>query len=346
MDRRITVQSISWFWDAYNRGLFELDPPYQRRSVWNQEYKDYFIDTVLNDLPAPAVFLFRETTPEGVTKHSVVDGKQRLSTIFEFANNEFPVSERATISSLAGLYFQDLPDANKTNFWNYQFTVEFIPSSDEKIINNIFDRINRNVAKLSAQELRHARFEGDYINSVEDLNEWASSVLPPNFPQLAHRARKQMKDVEFAAQLVLYIEEGPRRYKQLELDEAFSKRDESWSQRVEVEGKFREVIACINRIVTLQPDLARTRLKNIADFYSVFGAIYNLDKSNNLPEAGQIAPRLADFVSAVEDIPTRESSPALLAYFNAVRSSSSDVGKIKSRIDTLEKVITGRTLAP
>ena len=40
-----------------------MDPPYQRRSVWNQSFKDYFVDTVLLGLPAPAIFLFEETQP-------------------------------------------------------------------------------------------------------------------------------------------------------------------------------------------------------------------------------------------------------------------------------------------
>jgi uncharacterized protein with ParB-like and HNH nuclease domain len=93
MSRAINFQTVSWFWDLYTRHLLDLEPPYQRRSVWNQEYKDFFIDTVLNGYPAPAIFLYQEITSEGISKYSVVDGKQRLSTLFEFAENKFPVSE-------------------------------------------------------------------------------------------------------------------------------------------------------------------------------------------------------------------------------------------------------------
>ncbi len=100
MSRSINFQTISWFWDLYNRKLLDLNPPYQRRSVWNQDYKDFFIDTVLNDYPAPAIFIYQEITPEGVSKVSIVDGKQRLSTLFEFANNEFAVFEKSTIERL------------------------------------------------------------------------------------------------------------------------------------------------------------------------------------------------------------------------------------------------------
>jgi hypothetical protein len=142
MSRPINFQTVSWFWDLYTRQLLDLDPPYQRRSVWNQDYKDFFIDTVLNSYPAPAIFLYQEITPDGISKFSIIDGKQRLSTLFEFVENEFPVSETATITRLRGQYFKYLAIKVKQDFWKYQFAVEYVPSSDEGIINNIFDRIN------------------------------------------------------------------------------------------------------------------------------------------------------------------------------------------------------------
>lgn len=43
MSRAINFQTVSWFWDLYTRGLLDLEPPYQRRSVWNQEYKDFWL---------------------------------------------------------------------------------------------------------------------------------------------------------------------------------------------------------------------------------------------------------------------------------------------------------------
>jgi hypothetical protein len=34
VDRRVTTQDISWFLDLDNNKQLNLDPPYQRRSVW------------------------------------------------------------------------------------------------------------------------------------------------------------------------------------------------------------------------------------------------------------------------------------------------------------------------
>lgn len=224
MNRTINFQTISWFWDLYNRDLLDLDPPYQRRSVWNQDYKDYFIDTVLNGLPAPAIFIYQEITPEGVSKVSIVDGKQRLSTLFEFAKDEFPIYEKATIGRFRGKFFKDLDNETKQNFWKYQFAIEYLPSSDEQVISNVFERINRNVIKLTPQELRHAKYSGVFITTAEDLTTWMFKHLDEetqNFP-LIGRSKKQMKDVEMVAQLLLFLEEGAKSYSQEYLEKAFS----------------------------------------------------------------------------------------------------------------------------
>ena len=66
MVRKQNFQTIAWFWDLYQRDRLDLDPPYQRRSVWNQNYKNYFIDTILLGYPAPAIFLNEEISPDGL----------------------------------------------------------------------------------------------------------------------------------------------------------------------------------------------------------------------------------------------------------------------------------------
>ena len=155
-----------------------MDPPYQRRSVWNQSFKDYFVDTVLLGLPAPAIFLFEEISPEGRSVYHVVDGKQRLTTLLEFASDAFPVSDKSQTGQQAGTYFSALSPETRKDFWGYPFLVEYVPSNDEGIISGIFDRINRNVAKLTAQELRHAKLDGLFIKTAENLAEWVAETLP------------------------------------------------------------------------------------------------------------------------------------------------------------------------
>jgi hypothetical protein len=348
MSRAINFQTVSWFWDLYTRHLLELEPPYQRRSVWNQEYKDFFIDTVLNGYPAPAIFLYQEITSAGISKYSVVDGKQRLSTLFEFAENKFPVSEQATLTRLRGKSFNDLEIEVKQNFWKYQFAVEYVPSDDEGIINDIFNRINRNVSKLTPQELRHARFNGGFITTVEDLTDWMASILPPNFPSIPTRARNQMKDVEFVALLLLFLEEGVKSYRQDDLDKAFNDRDLAWEEQDEIESEFKQVILSIKELLDSSPkhiSLSKTRLKNQADFYSFFSAIAELSREKLLNITADICQRISDFMETVKSPESAMITPESQAYYDAITTSlgSSGIEKTKTRINILKSVILGNT---
>ena len=351
MSRSINFQTISWFWDLYNRKLLDLNPPYQRRSVWNQDYKDFFIDTVLNDYPAPAIFIYQEITPEGVSKVSIVDGKQRLSTLFEFANNEFAVFEKSTTERLRGQFFKDFEVDVKQKFWKYQFAIEYLPSSDEKIIADIFDRINRNVTKLTPQELRHAKFSGDFITITESLTTWMFDLFGDNFPNIDKRTKKQMKDVEMVAQLLLFLEEGVRAYNPDYLDKAFSDRDTNWEQKEEIESEFRKTIDSISKIIESSPalDLPKTRLKNQADFYSFFGAIAELNREETLKINLDIGQRIKDFITLVSsetlaeqsENPPNEYQKNVLDYYNAAKYSFTEAGARKNRISIMKSVIEG-----
>lgn len=338
MKRRQNFQNIAWFNDLFKRDLLDLDPPYQRRSVWTQSFRDYFIETILLDYPAPTIFLYEEIDNEGVTTYNVVDGKQRLTTIFDFINNEFPVCENSIINELRGLYFQDFQSDTKNKFWSYTFSVEYLPTKDESIINNIFDRINRNVAKLTAQELRHAKYSGVFITTSEDLTNWMFTKLPVNFPQIAKRSKSQMKDVELVAQILLRIETEPKGYNTIELDEEFGKRDDVWDEKDEIEESFKETIKIISEITSNDPEnvLLRSRLRNQADFYSLVGAIFSLNRESLLPNISDVQERLRRFV----DYELNDESPKEIKdYFEYARVASNRTLARKEREKILKMII-------
>ncbi|HZL66784.1 MAG TPA: DUF262 domain-containing protein [Candidatus Limnocylindrales bacterium] len=338
-ERRQTTQSIAWFWDLYKRGLLNLDPPYQRRSVWPQSYKDYFIDTVLLHYPAPAVFLFEDIDEEGVAQYSVVDGKQRLATIFDFLSNLFPVSDAASMARLKGLAFADLPPEIKRKFYGYQFAIEFLPSTDEGTLSNIFDRINRNVARLTPQELRHARFSGVFTKKSEDLAEVLEALLPKDFPRIAPASKRQMKDVEFVAQLLLLTESGVETYSQEDLDAAYSARDEDWEDGPRVEQEYRDVLANLGLWAEDLLDGEARRLRNQADFYSLYGATLQLRRNGVQLEKAATINRLQGFMSLVSDESARQLDSDAKRYYEAARSASNDVAQRRDRIDILVRVM-------
>ena len=167
MGRSPTTQDISWFLDQYERKQLDLDPPYQRRSVWSPRDKKFFVDTILNNYPAPPVFLHKTMDDDGRATYHVVDGKQRLQTIIEFTQDRVRIPEDFGDRNLQKKRWKDLARETRERFWNYELIVEMMPNVDEAKIRSTFDRINRNSRRLTPQELRHAKYEGWFIQFVE-----------------------------------------------------------------------------------------------------------------------------------------------------------------------------------
>lgn len=341
MSRKQNFQTVAWFFDLYNRKLINLDPPYQRRSVWNQPYKDFFIDTILLNYPAPALFIYEDISADGSTLYNVVDGKQRLTAVFDFLKNEFPVFEDATTTELRGRFFDQFTKEQKIKFYQYTFLVEYLPTSSEDIINGIFDRINRNVAKLTAQELRHARYNGEFITLAEEFSTSIFDDLSSSFPRITGKSQKQMKDVELVAQLLLLIEIGPKGYSSDELDEAFSSRDAEWDSKQDVVSRYKRVINTLKSILDSDDDnvIAKSRLRNQADFYSLFGAI-NLDLENNeLLDIATYKEKLKSFVSLLDTIESYEDNEDLQLYYQYARVASNRTTARKERIRVIHEFI-------
>lgn len=73
-----------------------LDPPFQRGAVWTVDQKQAWIESILLDLPLPAIFINRfGTVRGGHSKYGfrdvVIDGQQRIRATAEFLAGEFKV---------------------------------------------------------------------------------------------------------------------------------------------------------------------------------------------------------------------------------------------------------------
>jgi hypothetical protein len=335
-------QSVAWLWDIFQRGSLDLDPPYQRRSVWTMRFKQYFLDTVLLGFPAPAIFLYPEVSAEGRSVYHVVDGKQRILAVFGFIQNEFALSDDATLQHLRGREFSEFSDEDKRSIWTYDFTVCNLPTSDESIINNVFERINRNVARLTRQELRHAKFDGIFKRAMESLSVWSSQTLK-DMPRIVQSSRLQMKDVELTTTLCLLIEDGIKSYTADDLDQAYAERDEEWDAQEETENEFRAIFETIRAITETSSGeaLSSTRLRNQADFYGLFGAVMELKRAQFEFSNDLAAKRLSDFIQLVESPEQRVRIPAAQDYYDAARSATSDIRTRRTRIDTIRRALEG-----
>jgi len=172
------------------------------------------------------------------------------------------------------------------------------------------------------------------------------SILPENFPSIPATSRKQMKDVEFVTLLLLFLEEGVKSYRQDDLDKAFNERDLEWDARDEIEERFKKVIELITELLNQSPpniNLCKTRLKNQADFYSLLGAISELNAEKPLKITAEVCKRIDQFLKSVDSPEARINIPAAQDYYDAITTSlgSAGIEKNKTRINILKSVILG-----
>lgn len=348
MQRRAEFRPFSWLHDLWQRDQLDMSPPYQRRSVWPERFRTDFITTVLLNYPCPAVFLYEEVRPDGSFLYKVVDGKQRLTALFDFVTDKIAISEEHPNMDLRGRLFSTLDDQAKINVWRYAFSVEFVEQENEAVINDIFNRINKNVAKLTQQELRHALFSGLFISASEQLSEEMEATLPPRFPNIAPQSKRQMKDVENAATMLLFVENGERSLSQADIDHAFAEREEEWGEQDSSVAKFQAAVRYIADIVTHPGGTAipASRLRNQADFYSLFAAIVELQREQQCPTIAEATARLAAWLEALREVERggipADQAPEMSAYLHAARAASNDAGPRRTRIDTIKAVLQGR----
>ena len=80
-------KSKNWFklYRKFNKGQLILEVDFQRSSVWKEKQKCELIESILMGLPLPIFYLKQMDNATYV----IVDGKQRLSTLFDFIDNKF-----------------------------------------------------------------------------------------------------------------------------------------------------------------------------------------------------------------------------------------------------------------
>ena len=309
MKRRPTSQDISWFLDLHQRNQLDLNPPYQRRSVWTLKDRKFYLDTIFRDYPCPAIFLHKTLDEKGASIYHVVDGKQRLETIISFVKNEISIDKDFGNVNLEGKKWEDLESSSelKKKFWDYVLTVEFIDTIDGLIVNEVFDRLNRNSRRLERQELRHAKFDGwfiTYVESEEGEEEWETLNVVTN-------ARiKRMKDIQFISELfIIILKNKINGFDQDYIDEIYGKHDSIEDLAEFHKDDFIKMVEFGKKyILDMNPkeDSISRYLKTFINFYS-FWAFVILNK-DRLPKAAEIAKKYLEFMAKV-DIISKETDP-------------------------------------
>jgi Protein of unknown function DUF262 len=138
--------------DSMERAVYmNLNPPYQRRLRWDRTRKSKLIESLLMNVPIPPIFLYEVD----LAKYEVMDGQQRLSTIREYFNNEFPLTGLEEWRTLNRRRYSQLPARIQSGLQRRSIAAIIVLSESSGDIKRfVFERLNTGGVRLNAQEVR------------------------------------------------------------------------------------------------------------------------------------------------------------------------------------------------
>lgn len=182
-------------------------PPFQRGYVWSQAQASKLIESFLVGLPVPSIFLYTQSSSE---RSMVVDGQQRLRTVFYFFEGYFGEADHRglrPVFTLKGLHpsspyanksFSDLQEEDDAatrrlkNSVLRAFMIRQLNPNDDTSVFHVFERLNTGGTLLHNQEVRNAICSGPFNEMLHNCN------LLPEWRIILGKASKdsRMRDVE------------------------------------------------------------------------------------------------------------------------------------------------------
>ena len=157
-----------------------LAPSFQRNSVWDDTRKSRLIESMMLKIPLPMFYVSSDKD----NNWDVVDGLQRITTIKEFIlgnydsqkeeydEKGFKLKKLEFWRKLNGQTYDDIPGKLYNNIAETELSFTVInPNTPEEVKRNIFKRINTGGMPLTAQEIRHALYQGLSTELLKELVE-------------------------------------------------------------------------------------------------------------------------------------------------------------------------------
>ncbi len=353
----VTVDLLAW----QESGALELSPKFQRRPVWKQASKSYFIDSLLRGYPVPPIHIRLGISKAGTAVREIVDGQQRLRAVFDFISGRYRLSKTLE-ASWAGKSFFELDEAEANQLRMYKFHAFQYDGIDDATVLEIFARINTYSVALTKQELRNGQYFGAFKNTMyelarENLGFWRDSKL------FSETAIARMAEVELVSELTVLLLDGVQDKKN-SLDSYYKALDEKWDapgvtwsyrgrqvprspiSRQELIIRFEQIITDIQQIAGA--DLAESEFRRIPLFYSLFAVIAhhryglgNIDRPSpsralNDNEMISLRSALEELSLVVNEKPSGSDIPAWKRnYLVAASRQTDNAGPRQSRIETL-----------
>ena len=161
--------SIGELINIYSDHEIDIHPKFQRLFRWSSYQKTRFIESIMLNIPIPPIFVSQNEN--GIW--DVVDGVQRLSTIFQFVGRlkdendnlveGLTLEGTKSIPELEGICWESSNDASKSlpkdlklDFKRAKIVVNIVKKeSDASAKYELFQRLNTGGSKLSEQEVRN-----------------------------------------------------------------------------------------------------------------------------------------------------------------------------------------------
>lgn len=141
-------------------------PQFQRRYVWKDDLASKLIESMLLNVPIPPCYFAQDEDFE----NEVIDGQQRLYSLYRFVDNQFALTKLETISELNGQSYFELNSQMKSRIQSYTLRCVVITNDSDKDLRfDVFERLNSNTKPLNAQELRNCVYRGRLIELIGDL---------------------------------------------------------------------------------------------------------------------------------------------------------------------------------
>jgi hypothetical protein len=275
------VRTINELTLMFRNRQINLDPGFQRKSVWTSNDRRRLIQSIFSGYPVPNVFLYRRSH-NGRLVYDVIDGKQRLESVLMFTK----------VGRFKRHWFDVKLDLGEGFDWcdwqtvrryhaNRRAQFEAYPiqtvevTGDLPQIIDLFVCINSTGKRLTSGEKRHARYyRSAFLKEAEHLVGKFHNYLRKE-KILSPAQIDRMKGTELFAELLMSIHKGGPINKKTSLDRAIG--NESINGNV-LARLSREFVSTMRLVKRMFPDLRQTRFHNTAEFYSLFLLVWEMGK--------------------------------------------------------------------
>ena len=261
-----TIQDLV---NLYENHQLNLEPGFQRKSVWKEMDRAKLMDSIIRNYPLPAIFLYRNQQ-DGDVVYDVIDGKQRIETFLMFMG----LKQRRfdTKTQLPGkdevqrVNWKQLRRSKQQHIvTGYRLPVIEVDGEFSDIV-EVFVRLNSTGKALTGQEKRHAKYyKSAFLKAAAKVaGQFENYFRAMRVMGLSQLSR--MKHVELICELMLSIQKGDPINKKSALNNIMA--DTGVDMRQVARGA-KLTITALNRIYRMFPKLYETRFVKVTDFYTL-----------------------------------------------------------------------------